>query len=139
MDICRMQDRMRANMKFIGHLFLRQLLSAKVIGSVICALDANPGSWKLLNILRWTNHHRGRAEKHRGKGWIPTLVKPNMFPAKSSGRPSTDLAESTSHNPGKESQARQKLPKPIPIGHLTRWDYLVVCKAHVNLSLSLFW
>ncbi|CAE7677527.1 EIF(ISO)4G2, partial [Symbiodinium necroappetens] len=32
------KDRMRANMKFIGHLFLRQLLSAKVIGSVICEL-----------------------------------------------------------------------------------------------------
>lgn len=29
---------MRGNMKFIGHLFLRQLLSAKVIGSVICCL-----------------------------------------------------------------------------------------------------
>lgn len=32
------KDRMRGNMKFIGHLFLRQLLSAKVIGSVICEL-----------------------------------------------------------------------------------------------------
>mmetsp|Transcript_66309 Transcript_66309/g.156093 ORF Transcript_66309/g.156093 Transcript_66309/m.156093 type:complete len:516 (-) Transcript_66309:69-1616(-) len=32
------KDRMRANMKFIGHLFLRQLLSAKVIGSVMCEL-----------------------------------------------------------------------------------------------------
>mmetsp|Transcript_51210 Transcript_51210/g.112212 ORF Transcript_51210/g.112212 Transcript_51210/m.112212 type:complete len:531 (+) Transcript_51210:138-1730(+) len=32
------KDRMRANMKFIGHLFLRQLLSTKVIGSVICEL-----------------------------------------------------------------------------------------------------
>eukprot|EP00930_Biecheleria_cincta_P056008 TRINITY_DN4221_c1_g4_i1.p1 TRINITY_DN4221_c1_g4~~TRINITY_DN4221_c1_g4_i1.p1 ORF type:complete len:529 (+),score=135.23 TRINITY_DN4221_c1_g4_i1:80-1666(+) len=32
------KDRMRANMKFIGHLFLRQLLSAKVIGTVICEL-----------------------------------------------------------------------------------------------------
>eukprot|EP00931_Biecheleriopsis_adriatica_P067380 TRINITY_DN4152_c0_g2_i1.p1 TRINITY_DN4152_c0_g2~~TRINITY_DN4152_c0_g2_i1.p1 ORF type:complete len:496 (-),score=133.74 TRINITY_DN4152_c0_g2_i1:23-1510(-) len=32
------KERMRANMKFIGHLFLRQLLSAKVIGSVICEL-----------------------------------------------------------------------------------------------------
>jgi len=32
------KDRMRANMKFIGHLFLRQLLSAKVIGIVICEL-----------------------------------------------------------------------------------------------------
>jgi len=30
--------RMRANMKFIGHLFLRRLLSAKVIGSVLCEL-----------------------------------------------------------------------------------------------------
>jgi len=30
--------RMRANMKFIGHLFLRKLLSAKVIGSVLCEL-----------------------------------------------------------------------------------------------------
>lgn len=29
------KDRVLANMKFIGHLFLRQLLSAKVIGSVI--------------------------------------------------------------------------------------------------------
>ncbi|CAE8644321.1 unnamed protein product [Polarella glacialis] len=34
----RRKERMRANMKFIGHLFLRQLLSAKVIGSVICEL-----------------------------------------------------------------------------------------------------
>lgn len=32
------KERMRANMKFIGHLFLRQLLSAKVIGSVIMEL-----------------------------------------------------------------------------------------------------
>eukprot|EP00931_Biecheleriopsis_adriatica_P073152 TRINITY_DN47497_c0_g1_i1.p1 TRINITY_DN47497_c0_g1~~TRINITY_DN47497_c0_g1_i1.p1 ORF type:complete len:481 (+),score=146.49 TRINITY_DN47497_c0_g1_i1:54-1496(+) len=32
------KDRMRANMKFIGHLFLRQLLSAKVIGTIICEL-----------------------------------------------------------------------------------------------------
>jgi len=32
------RERMRANMKFIGHLFLRQLLSAKVIGSIICEL-----------------------------------------------------------------------------------------------------
>lgn len=32
------KDRMRANMKFIGHLFLRQLLSAKVIGSILCEL-----------------------------------------------------------------------------------------------------
>lgn len=32
------KERMRANMKFIGHLFLRQLLSAKVIGTVICEL-----------------------------------------------------------------------------------------------------
>jgi len=32
------KDRMRANMKFIGHLFLRQLLSAKVIGAIICEL-----------------------------------------------------------------------------------------------------
>jgi len=31
-------SRMRANMKFIGHLFLRQLLSARVIGSVLCEL-----------------------------------------------------------------------------------------------------
>jgi hypothetical protein len=30
--------RMRANMRFIGHLFLRQLLSAKVIGSMLCEL-----------------------------------------------------------------------------------------------------
>mmetsp|Transcript_44406 Transcript_44406/g.125436 ORF Transcript_44406/g.125436 Transcript_44406/m.125436 type:complete len:584 (+) Transcript_44406:83-1834(+) len=30
----RRKDRMLANMKFIGHLYLRQLLSAKVIGSV---------------------------------------------------------------------------------------------------------
>lgn len=30
--------RMRANMKFIGHLFLRKLLSAKVICSVLCEL-----------------------------------------------------------------------------------------------------
>jgi len=30
--------RMRANMKFIGHLFLRRLLSAKVIGSILCEL-----------------------------------------------------------------------------------------------------
>lgn len=29
------KDRVLANMKFIGHLFLRQLLSAKIIGSVI--------------------------------------------------------------------------------------------------------
>jgi translation initiation factor 4G len=29
------RERMRANMKFVGHLFLRQLLSVKVIGSVI--------------------------------------------------------------------------------------------------------
>ena len=36
-DLVPRQDRMRGNMKFIGHLFLRQLLSAKVIGSVICA------------------------------------------------------------------------------------------------------
>jgi len=33
-----MAGRMRANMKFIGHLFLRKLLSAKVIGSVLCEL-----------------------------------------------------------------------------------------------------
>jgi len=33
-----MAGRMRANMKFIGHLFLRRLLSAKVIGSVLCEL-----------------------------------------------------------------------------------------------------
>jgi len=32
------KDRMRANMKFIGHLFLRELLSAKVIGTIICEL-----------------------------------------------------------------------------------------------------
>jgi len=32
------KKRMRANMRFIGHLFLRQLLSAKVIGSVLCEL-----------------------------------------------------------------------------------------------------
>lgn len=32
------RERMRANMKFVGHLFLRELLSAKVIGSVICEL-----------------------------------------------------------------------------------------------------
>jgi hypothetical protein len=32
------KNRMRANMRFIGHLFLRQLLSAKVIGSVLCEL-----------------------------------------------------------------------------------------------------
>ncbi|CAE7558677.1 Eif4g3 [Symbiodinium pilosum] len=32
------KDRMCANMKFIGHLFLRQLLSTKVVGSVICEL-----------------------------------------------------------------------------------------------------
>lgn len=32
------KDRMRAIMKFIGHLFLRQLLSFKVIGNVICEL-----------------------------------------------------------------------------------------------------
>jgi len=32
------RDRMRANMKFVGHLFLRQLLSVKVIGSVVCEL-----------------------------------------------------------------------------------------------------
>jgi len=34
----RVVGRMRANMKFIGHLFLRQLLSAKVICSVLCEL-----------------------------------------------------------------------------------------------------
>lgn len=32
------KDGMRANMKFIGHLFLRKLLSAKVISNVICEL-----------------------------------------------------------------------------------------------------
>jgi len=32
------RDRMRANMKFVGHLFLRQLLSVKVVGSVISEL-----------------------------------------------------------------------------------------------------
>mmetsp|Transcript_18639 Transcript_18639/g.51100 ORF Transcript_18639/g.51100 Transcript_18639/m.51100 type:complete len:651 (-) Transcript_18639:292-2244(-) len=32
------KDRLLANMKFIGHLFLRQLLSAKVIGSVLMEL-----------------------------------------------------------------------------------------------------
>lgn len=32
------KDRLLANMKFIGHLFLRQLLSAKVIGSVLLEL-----------------------------------------------------------------------------------------------------
>jgi len=32
------RDRMRANMKFVGHLFLRQLLSVKVVGSVVCEL-----------------------------------------------------------------------------------------------------
>lgn len=32
------KHRMCANMKFIGHLFLRQLLSTKVVGSVICEL-----------------------------------------------------------------------------------------------------
>eukprot|EP00930_Biecheleria_cincta_P087671 TRINITY_DN76905_c0_g1_i1.p1 TRINITY_DN76905_c0_g1~~TRINITY_DN76905_c0_g1_i1.p1 ORF type:complete len:500 (-),score=110.51 TRINITY_DN76905_c0_g1_i1:155-1654(-) len=32
------RERMRANMKFVGHLFLRELLSAKVIGSVMCEL-----------------------------------------------------------------------------------------------------
>ncbi|CAK0829177.1 unnamed protein product [Prorocentrum cordatum] len=38
---CQRQERrkrMRANMRFIGHLFLRQLLSARVIGSVLCEL-----------------------------------------------------------------------------------------------------
>jgi len=33
------KERMRANMKFIGHLFLRQLLSGKVIGTIICELE----------------------------------------------------------------------------------------------------
>merc|ERR1719356_620691 len=32
------RKRMRAKMRFIGHLFLRQLLSAKVIGSMLCKL-----------------------------------------------------------------------------------------------------
>merc|ERR1719436_852342 len=37
LDICRKKRKARilANMKFIGHLFLRQLLSAKVVGSVM--------------------------------------------------------------------------------------------------------
>jgi len=39
-ELCRKRckDRMRANMRFIGHLYLRKLLSAKVIGAVICEL-----------------------------------------------------------------------------------------------------
>jgi len=39
-ELCRKRckDRMCANMRFIGHLYLRKLLSPKVIGSVICEL-----------------------------------------------------------------------------------------------------
>ncbi|CAJ1435943.1 unnamed protein product [Effrenium voratum] len=32
------KERMCANMKFVGHLYLRQLLSTKVVGSIICEL-----------------------------------------------------------------------------------------------------
>lgn len=32
------KDRMCANMKFVGYLYLRQLLSTKVVGSIICEL-----------------------------------------------------------------------------------------------------
>eukprot|EP00913_Durusdinium_trenchii_P035933 g33621.t1 len=35
----RRKDRMCANMKFVGHLYLRQLLSTKVVGSIICELE----------------------------------------------------------------------------------------------------
>lgn len=37
-DAKRRKDRMCANMKFVGHLYLRQLLSTKVVGSIICEL-----------------------------------------------------------------------------------------------------
>lgn len=56
------QDRMRGNMKFIGHLFLRQLLSAKVIGSVICTLDS--GSFGEIGGLK--PHFEGK----KGRIWI---------------------------------------------------------------------